>query len=314
MKLSRSYCSRLLPVAVALVLSLIAGAKPALTVAVFDFESPETRLKDTGAQLALLLNAELSQSDGIWLVERQQLATAVGEQELGASGMVDPASAARIGHLTGAKVLVLGRVFALGRDTMITAKIIGSETGRVFGQTLKLEPDAKLDFAASSFAKKIATVINENAGVLVAAVDDPKQRVDALRAKLGDRKLPALCIAIPEQHLTQRVVDPAAQTEITRLLGQLGATVLSAESQEEPAVLIRGKAFSEAGLWRGNLVSCRARVEIEVVDTASGKILLADRQVDVGVDITESIAAKMALQNAGAALTERILAAILAGH
>ena len=73
------------------------------------------------------------------------------------------------------------------------------------------------------------------------------------------------------------------------------------------AVEITGEALSEYGLRRGNLVSCRARIELKARDAASGDLITVERQTSVGVDIAEHIAAKTALQNGADALAERVL-------
>jgi len=41
-------------------------------------------------------------------------------------------TAARIGHLTGARVLVTGRLFTVEGETTAALKIMSTETGRVF--------------------------------------------------------------------------------------------------------------------------------------------------------------------------------------
>ena len=60
------------------------------------------------------------------------------------------------------------------------------------------------------------------------------------------------------------------------------------------------------GLRRGNLISCKARVEVKAQNRADGKILAVDREAAVVVDITEQTAAKTALQNAAAELASRL--------
>jgi hypothetical protein len=69
-----------------------------------------------------------------------ELDKALGEQELGLSGAIAPAAAAKVGQLTGAKVLVTGRVMQAGSETLVVAKLIGTDTGRVFAAKAKIPP------------------------------------------------------------------------------------------------------------------------------------------------------------------------------
>ena len=91
-------------------------AADVLTVAVFDFESKDEGVRDLGPKVATLLNANLSAEPQIITVERAELEKVLGEQELGLSGTVSPDTAAKVGHLTGAKVLVTGRVFKADKE------------------------------------------------------------------------------------------------------------------------------------------------------------------------------------------------------
>src|SRR5258708_4566296 len=108
-----------------------------LTVAVFDFASPDEAVRDLGPKVATLLNANLSAEPQIITVERAELEKVLGEQELGLSGTVSPDTAAKVGHLTGAKVLVTGRIFKADKELVIVSKIIGTETSRVYGELVK---------------------------------------------------------------------------------------------------------------------------------------------------------------------------------
>ena len=120
-----------------LALAFSAQAANVMTIAVFDFESKDEAVRDLGPKVASLINAQLSANPNVITVERAELEKALGEQELGLSGTIEPETAARVGHLTGAKVLVTGRVFNVGRETMIVAKIIGTETSRVYGEVVR---------------------------------------------------------------------------------------------------------------------------------------------------------------------------------
>ena len=114
-------------------------------------------------------------------------------------------------------------------------------------------------------------------------------------------------MTIPETHFGTPVRDPAAQTELLLILQQCGFTIVDEKSKEKADVEITGEAFSALGLRRGNLVSCKSRVEVKVQDVSARKLITADRQTSVAVDITEQTAAKTALQNAAAELADRLV-------
>jgi len=290
----------------------VRAAEAALVpVAVLDPDAADARLKERGAQIALLLTTHLSTMDGIVTVERQDLAKLLGEQELGNSGMVDSATAARIGHLTGARVLVTGRVFTVAGETTAALKVMSTETGRVFGVMENFSPEAPPSGPAGKLAAKVAEILNGKKADLLARPVTVEDRVARLKQKLAGRTLPSIAISIPEQHIGPPVVDPAAETEIGLILGQAGFTVLAGEAAARADFQIKGEAFSEAGIRRGNLISCRARVEVKVVERDAGRVALMDRQVAWGVDTAEHIAAKSALQQAGAQLADRIAGAMV---
>jgi len=294
----------------AMLLSAMVNAKAAdqmLTVAVFDFESKDEGVRDLGPKVATLINANLSAMPTLITVERAELEKVVGEQELGLSGTVSPDTAARAGNLTGAKVLVTGRVFRANDDLIIVAKIIGSETSRVYGELAKGRASASISDLSDELAKKIAKTIEEKGSTLVATVEPRDKRIEKLVKSLKSSKRPAVSISIPERHFGGAVIDPAVETELSFILQKAGFTVVDAKSNLKPDIEITGEAFSAYGLRKGNLISCRSRIEVKVFDRASGKILVVDRQVSVAVDIAEQIAAKASLQNATDDLVERLL-------
>src|SRR5258708_3534740 len=132
-----------IPLSLILLLMLCATARPAragdevLTVAVFNFESKDEAVYDLGPKIATLVNANLSAEPKIITVERAELEKVLSEQELGLSGTVSADTAAKVGNLTGAKVLVTGRIFKADKELVIVSKIIGTETSRVYGELVK---------------------------------------------------------------------------------------------------------------------------------------------------------------------------------
>jgi hypothetical protein len=283
-----------------------AGGTDVLTVAIFDFESKEETVQGLGPKIAALINANLSAEPQIITVERADLEKVLGEQELGLSGTVAADTAAKVGHLTGAKVLVTGRVFDADKERILVAKVIGTETSRVYGDLVKGRVSTSIADLSAELAKKIAAIINTKGDTLVAKVETREERIARLKKALGDAKLPSVSVTIGERHFGAPVIDPAAETELGLILQQCGCTLVNDKSPQKPDIEITGDAFSAFGLRKGNLISCKARVELKV-QRRSGELLAVDRQTSVAVDIAEQTAAKTALQNAAAELAERLL-------
>jgi hypothetical protein len=288
-----------------------AAPQDVLTVAVFDFDSKDEAVRDLGPKVATLVNANLSMSPQIITVERAELEKVLGEQELGLSGTVSPDSAAKVGQLTGAKVLVTGRVFKVENQTVVVAKIIGTETSRVYGEMVQGPPTLTIVDLSSNLAAKVAAVVSDKGDTLVARVPTREALIAKIKKALDGKILPVVSVKINERHYGPRIIDPAAETELALILQQCGFKLADASSTLKPEVEISGDAFSAYGMQKGNLISCKSRVEIKVRDVATGNLLAEDRQTSVGVDIAEQTAAKTALQNAAAELAERLVPALV---
>jgi len=235
----------------------------------------------------------------------------LGEQELGLSGTIEPVTAAKVGQLTGAKVLVTGRLISDGDQLTAVAKIMGVETSRVYGEIARGTGAKPLEGLAEELADKIAKRLAASAHTLVAATISREARIAKLIESLPQGKRPAVAVKIPEHHFGRPAVDPAAATELMKILDQAGFTIVDEQSKGRPDIEITGEAFSALGTRQGNLISCKARIELKVRDLNKGKILAVDRQTSVAVDITEQTAAKSALENGAVQLAERILPKLL---
>lgn len=277
-----------------------------LTVAVFDFESKDEAVRDLGPKVASLVNATLSAEPTLITVERAELEKLLGEQELGLSGTVSPDTAAKVGHLTGAKVLVTGRVFKADKELLIVAKVIGTETSRVYGELVKGAPSVSISDLSAELAKKIASTIRQQGDTLVAKIETREQLVERIKQALQGKTLPTISVKIGERHFGQPVIDPAAETELGKILQECGFKLVDDKSSEKAEVEIAGDAFSAFGMRKGNLISCKARVELKA-HKRTGELLVTDRQTSVAVDIAEQTAAKTALQNATTEVAERLL-------
>jgi curli biogenesis system outer membrane secretion channel CsgG len=71
----------------------------------------------SGTELQDMLIAELASTKAFSVLERKEIHAVLGEQDLGASGRVNPKTAAKIGNVTGAKYLVAATVSSFEGNT-----------------------------------------------------------------------------------------------------------------------------------------------------------------------------------------------------
>jgi hypothetical protein len=288
------------------------AAASGYSVAVLPFEADAEQFGEMGRDLQNLLTAHLSADPRVILVERADVDKALSELEMGISGTVDPDSAAKIGYITGAQILVTGRSFAVQKELVTVAKVVGVETSRVYGQTSTMPLRGSVVEMSLELAEKVGSTINGKGNTLIAPQVAKEDIVAELRPLVEGKTLPSVSVAIPEVSLTQNVPDPAAETEIAFILQQLGFEIIDAEASNALAdIEVSGEAFSEFGLRKGSLVSTKARVELKAIDRESNAVVLIDRETSVAVDLSPEIAGKNALAKSAEKLTGRLVRAIM---
>jgi hypothetical protein len=277
--------------------------------AIFPFAERGSGTTGMGQKVSDILFASLVVDPNMYLVDREDLKKTLDEQEINLSGMVSAVQAVQVGQLTGAKILITGSVIEADRTLYLVVKIIGTETSRVLGESLKGKTSDELVPLVEQLAKAVSAKVAAESDKLVAKEVKTEDRIAALSAKLADARRPAVLISIQERHVGQVVIDPAAETEVTMFCKATGFDVIdpAAGSGKQADIMIKGEGFSEFAMRRGNLVSVKARLEVKAIDRATGKVIAIDRQTAVEVDLTEQIAGKKALQKAAAAIAERML-------
>ncbi|MHB8864580.1 MAG: CsgG/HfaB family protein [Pirellulaceae bacterium] len=278
---------------------------PVYPVALLTFEERGQDVQEFGAKVTDLLFAHLAANSALYLVDRQDIERQLAEQQLTLSGLVRPDQAIQVGQITGAKLLVTGSVLQVDTTIYLVGKVISTETSRVVAASVKGTVRDSLSDLASQLAGQIAGTIQDRADELVAVPITQDDRLSRLRRKLAKAKRQVVRIDIEERHIGQAVIDPSAETELILYCRETGFEVT--QERGHANVLIQGEAFSEFATRHGNLISVKARLEVKAVDRATGDVIAVDRQTSIGVDLSEQIAGKTALQQSADAIAERLL-------
>lgn len=105
--------------------------RPTVAILYFDYQGKDEQMGLLRKGLAQMLISDLSSLDHIRIVERDRLEEILAELKLGQSGKIDPASAAKVGKLLGARYMVLGGYFDMMNTLRADARVVEVETGKV---------------------------------------------------------------------------------------------------------------------------------------------------------------------------------------
>lgn len=281
-------------------------AAPPLTVAVYDFKDVDRGVGNYGAKISTLVTANLTGETNLVLLERAELQRALGEQATGLSGMVNADTAAKIGQLTGAKVLISGQVMKMpGNRLIIVANIIGTATGRLFVVKAEGVEENVVDMTAD-LSRQLAEKIRGQAADFEVATQTHEEFLDRIVRSVTGTNRPLVSVGI---HWPQGPNRPsaAANIEMGLLLQKAGFVVVDGRSERKPDVEITGTIATGGGPKRGELFSCHAVLEAKIQARETGRILALDRQTAEAVDVSRLAADHAAQAKAVDELAERIL-------
>lgn len=288
--------------------ALPAAADEPITVAVFDFTDNVGRV--LSRDVTALMTANLSTEPRLALVERAKLNKALSEQALGMSGTVNFEAAAKVGQMTGAKVLISGRAIKNKGNLALVANAIGTETGRVVSH-MEQGPATNFVVLTSNLAQKIVQTLTVQATNFVVKTDPSRtNRVEAIAQKFRGEHKRTVSVDIKERITGERGVFKTAQNELILILQRAGFTVVDGKAERRPDILIYGASIAASGDKNGNLYSSRATLDIKVQERVSGTILSVDRQQSSALDLSKETARRLALEIAADEIAERLLTAL----
>jgi curli biogenesis system outer membrane secretion channel CsgG len=304
----------------------LARAEAKIAVAV----APVDGASEAGV-VSQIMQAELSQSATLMLVEREQLDKALREMKLDAQGLADPATAQKLGVIIGARYFCGSSVSRTGGKSLAVVKVVDVETTLTKLAYAQLaNPDDAVE-AGQSLAKQVERLVaqfeQERAQRPAAAAASKAKPLPA------DWKRPAVMVIIREMHVRQpQLIDPAGETEIVKRLladtfkvidseyvvmmkrGQEGAvpfrtlkTCTQYAASKKADLLLYGEAISELGASVGDFKGCRGRVELKAVDVKTDEVLVSDSAEGGAADLSETVAGKKAIQQAANRLADTFL-------
>lgn len=289
-------------------ISAFAAEKPPapLTVAVYDFKG-DVDTKNYGSKVTALVTADLTTEPNLIMLERSELNKALNEQAFGVSGMVSSDAAAKIGQITGVKVLVSGQVIMTKKDHLvIIANIIGTETARLFAAKVE-GPAANLVELTTDLSAKIGqTIINQSTNLITGAKESNADRLERIVKSAHGTNRPTVSVGF---HHPKGPQQPSftANTEMGLILQKAGFVVVDGNSERKPDVMITGVVDCSGGPRRGALHTEHAVIEMKVQERRTGLIITMDRQESVAVDAAQVGAQRAAEALAVDELAERCL-------
>jgi hypothetical protein len=286
----------------------IANAQP-ITVAICGIHDVQKRLPPPyGDKATALVTANLTTETNLVLLERTSLDTVLHEQAFGASGMVSSDAAAKIGQITGAKVLVTGQVLRIGRDKLVViANIIGTETGRLFAAKVAGPADQLVEMC-TDLSKQTAEIITAQSGKLLAAKAESRdERIDRIIKNLTGTNRPSVSVNLRRP---SGMAPAAATGEMGAVLMKAGFPVVDGKSQRKPDFEILGIESVNPGPAANGLITMEACITAEVRERKSGKFIAFERADAMGADAAKASADQLAQENAVDAVAEKILAAL----
>jgi len=293
-----------IPLILALLLTGVLAHAAPLTVAVYDFKG-DAEAAGFAGKVTTLVTANLTTETNLVLVERAELTAALSEQAFGVSGMVGSDAAAKIGQITGAKVLVAGQVMkSSDNHLIIVAYIIGTETGRLFANKVEGAAD-NLAALTSDLSRKIALTITIQTTNLV--TPEPESREDYLNRivkNIHGTNRPSVSVSIQRYN---HPYEPAIDGELGAILLKAGFKVVDGNSDHKPDIEIVGGGDMLALNSRGELFSCSYGIDVKIQERRTGEIIGFDHQESTAT-ATGQVAAFTAAQTKTVdALAERIL-------
>ena len=299
-----------------------------INIAVFDYEVTDNSLSHYKGKIAALLTGLLANNADIKIVERKKLDQIMNELELGKTGLTRSDNAAKVGKLAGAHAIIIGKIFGLDDEIIITSNLISIESSVVYSDVVKGTAKTKTSDMVIELAKKIGDTIKREKNNLLVLPETKSDAIAEINEKIKGKDLPSISIAVRERHIGEVTIDPASEIELKYYFSKSGFKLLDSANKElrewvrlyvddaqtpllsqlkNIDVIIIGEAFSEFAIRNNNLVVCKARIELQAINTKTTEVIMVDRITETAIDLSTQIAGKTAIQAGTAKIAQRMI-------
>jgi hypothetical protein len=295
------------------------SALRAIRVAVFDFDV----LKGVDLEPAALtdqVNTMLAAMDKVTIVNRDQIKKVADEHKMALAGLVDSASAAQLGKFLSANYVIVGRASKIGQTNYLVLKIIDVGTTVQTTVSAKAAAEAGLEALLERLKGDLTPRVCELQKPVATEEDAALAKVRAAAKPLAGK---VILVDISETHVNRPLVDPAAQMAVANRLKAIGIEVIVPKEpvdgwkkslletgrygERKVDFLLEGEGTSAYAAEMQGMISCRARVELRLIAVPGRAITLNDKGVAARVDLVEALAAKAALEDAGASALDAVV-------
>ena len=290
-----------------------------IRVAVFDFDV----LNGVDLEPAALtdqINAMLAEMPNVTIVNRDQIKKVADEHKMALAGLVDNASAAQLGKFLSANYVIVGRASRIGQTNYLVLKIVAVATTVQTTVSAKAVAEKGLEALMERLKDSLAPQVRELQKPLKAEKDEALAKVrEAAKALTGK----VILVDVTETHVNRPLADPAAQMAVANRLKALGIEVVVPKEpvagwkqalletgrygEQKVDLLLEGEGTSAYAAAMEGLISCRARVELRLIAVPGRTVTVSDKGVAARVDLGEALAAKAALEDAGASALEAVI-------
>jgi hypothetical protein len=290
-----------------------------IRVAVFDVEV--TKGVDVeGPAVTDHLNTKLSAMPKVTVVNRDQIKKVAEEHQIALSGLVENSSAVKLGKFLSAQYIVVGRASKIGQTFYLVLRIVDVETTVQTTVSAKASSESGFDAVLERLNEPLNTDIRRLQRPIAEEESSALTELRKLAKPLAEK---TILVSVEETHVGRPLRDPAAQMAITQRLRSLGLTVIVPKDpvagwkesllqtgkygEQKVDFLLEGEGTSAFAAQIQGLVSCRARVELRLVQVPGRAVDVSDRGVAAGVDLVEALAAKAALEEAGTQASDALI-------